>query len=341
MKCIVCGGREAVADGLCEECLRERVAPFRVDPYMDITVCPHCGAVRERRAWLPVDDLMAHLESFVRRHVEVSCTLDKLEIEVTLGREERRVFPVTVVATGMYRGVRITSELHSTLRLKSEACPTCSRYFGNYFEAILQLRAEGSFREGELEDIKREVYDLAARIREGNRKFFITKDGEMHGGWDFYLSDKHEAKKIARYLGEKYGADVGESPQIGGRRDGQDVYRVTYSVRLPPYREGDFVRFRDGIYMVMRTGGKWVKLINAVDGRTCQVKRTDFGREMKLLATREDVESAVVVSYTDREVQVLDPRTYETVTIRRPPGFSGEEEIRVVRIEDELYGVPK
>jgi nonsense-mediated mRNA decay protein 3 len=52
-------------------------------------------------------------------------------------------------------------------------------------------------------------------------------------GWDFYLVDTESAKALARWMKTRLRATLTESPTLYGRKDGRDVYRVTFCLRVP------------------------------------------------------------------------------------------------------------
>jgi nonsense-mediated mRNA decay protein 3 len=60
-----------------------------------------------------------------------------------------------------------------------------------------------------------------------------------------------------------------------------------------------------------------------------------------LIGKREDILEAVVLSQSAKEVQVMHPRSYATVELRKPQGFKVEgDTVRVVLFEDEMYLLP-
>jgi NMD protein affecting ribosome stability and mRNA decay len=50
-------------------------------------------------------------------------------------------------------------------------------------------------------------------------------------------------------------------------------------------------------------------------------------------------QEAVVVSRQGREMQILDPDTYETVTITAPPSSVEGDTIPVIKWKDKLYAI--
>ena len=77
----------------------------------------------------------------------------------------------------------------------------------------------------------------------GNRALFITDSKEEHGGLDFYLSDKGSALTITKKVQGKYGGSIKQSSKNIGMKDSRQVYRMTYLLRLPSFRKGDFISY--------------------------------------------------------------------------------------------------
>ena len=57
---------------------------------------------------------------------------------------------------------------------------------------------------------------------------------ERPEGWDFYLTDSISARSLARLMKTRLSAKLKESATLWGRKNGQDVYRVTLCLRVPP-----------------------------------------------------------------------------------------------------------
>ena len=179
-----------------------------------------------------------------------------------------------------------------------------------------------------------------ARQAATNRQLFITKMELVPGGVDVYLSSISLGKAITKELGDAFCAETKESPKLVGQTtDGQDMYRLTYLVRLPDFKVGDVVTFQGGYYLLSRLNGTGGKIVNLADFRERSVRRSDM-ISVKLYERSEDLREATVVSTSGSEIQVLDPSNYSTVDLRVPEGVEIGDSVRVVSIDDVLYMVP-
>ena len=50
MKCIICGEKDSVERGLCEDCLFKSVS-ITFDASEDIVICPKCGGIKIGKRW--------------------------------------------------------------------------------------------------------------------------------------------------------------------------------------------------------------------------------------------------------------------------------------------------
>jgi len=79
-----------------------------------------------------------------------------------------------------------------------------------------------------------EVWDRLLRDARGEWREAISWRESRPEGWDYFLVDTLAARALARLARQRLGASIKESATLVGRKDGVDVYRVTFCVRLPP-----------------------------------------------------------------------------------------------------------
>jgi NMD protein affecting ribosome stability and mRNA decay len=111
---------------------------------------------------------------------------------------------------GSYHGNKFKKELSKKTKLQKSTCPTCSRKNSGYFEAVLQFRCE------------------TPNISIDDSQ--IAKAEKVRGGVDYYLLSNNYARGLASQLSKK-GYDLITSNKTFSRRDGQQIYRVFYSIK--------------------------------------------------------------------------------------------------------------
>ncbi len=236
--CVVCGstGRPLV-DGVCAPCAAERTVLVSIPSRVNLTICPTCGARRVGQVWerAGASRLVTgeDLAPFLRPPPETGIRRILWEEVSTTPTVRQYVGHLEVV----FRETPRTVELPFSIRLEHRTCPACSRRSGRYFTAILQLRGPEETRITEKAPalrarLDREWTKLWREARPDWRQAMSWRE-ELPEGWDCYFSDTLAARAVARLAKQRLGAKLKESASLFGRKDGQDVYRVTFCLRFP------------------------------------------------------------------------------------------------------------
>jgi nonsense-mediated mRNA decay protein 3 len=236
--CVVCGrtGR-ALTDGLCPDCAADRKTLVSVPEHAEVVLCPTCGARLQGRHWdgagkssvLTAEDLAPFLV------YDPETTLRTVRWEEGKTTATTREFLGT--ASVEFRGVARDVELRLSVRTIHRTCPACSRRSGRYYTAIVQLRGSGDSRAERARELRARLEVVwAAIVREARRdwKDACSWREELPEGWNCYFTETLAARSIARLARQKFGAKITESASLYGRKDGQDLYRVTFCLRFPP-----------------------------------------------------------------------------------------------------------
>ena len=174
-----------------------------------------------------------------------------------------------------------------------------------------------------------------------DRGSFISDEEEIHSGMDFYLGRIADGRNIAKMLGSRFGSRITESSSLVGRKEGKDVHRVTYLVRIPPYKAGDFVIFKDRTYRVERVNTKKTVLLDLLVEKKESVDRRDL-KGIEILGNEEIIEKAVVTSQVigSREIMLLHPHTFRSLEVIVPDSFdipTEGTEVNVVVKDEDVY----
>ncbi len=342
MKCVECGTEASLVQGSCPACFAAKNPLLTVPDVLDVEVCAHCDARHVGAHWHDAADgtpLSWIREDAVREHVGVHARVDHPDLEISERAEDEKHFRTTVHLDGEVEGVDMQAEATVLVRMRKGVCDRCSRLHGGYFAAIIQLRAtERDVSGKEIEIAHKVVVDELERQREsGNRFSFLAKDGPMHGGHDYYIGDIEAARNVSRRLKARLGTTVLESPKLVGRREGEDMYRVTFLVRIKLFAPGDFALHGKRLVQVVRADRGSAAFMSLEGFRRDKAKEDDLRR----LGGPELIEEAVLVSDNPEGLQVLDPRDYKTVDLLKPEGYRPDGDmVPVVRHEERLYLVP-
>lgn len=233
MFCVECGREGPTFEGLCRDCFLRKHPLVHPPETLDVAVCAHCGRLEVAGRWekAELDDAIPDL---LEARVPVDPRATRHAFTHSARREDGRNFLLTVTLAARVHDRDIEESFRTRLRVKRGVCPTCSRQRGKYFEAILQVRAEGRPITGEERGrLVAFVEAAVARRTAKGEELFVSKVEDVRGGADVYLSSNAAGRAIARELADAFHGTVGASPKIYGRRLGKDLYRVTYVVRIP------------------------------------------------------------------------------------------------------------
>ncbi|MEZ3116020.1 60S ribosomal export protein NMD3 [Halobaculum sp. MBLA0147] len=343
---------------LCDDCYFERFDLVDAPERVEVRVCAQCGAVHRGNAWVDVgardytDVAIEEVTQALGVHLDAR--------EVSWGVDPEQVDETTIRMhcsfSGIVRGSAIETETTVPVKISRETCERCGRIAGGSYAATVQVRAHdrrpSQTERDEAVAIAREV--VAEREDAGDREAFLTEVNRTDDGPDVKLSTTKLGGRIADRIVRELGGSVSESATLVTEDgDGNEVYRVTYSVRLPRHRPGDVIDPEpvgltavegDGPVLV-RTVADTVTGVRLTDGRQF---RTDADlAEATRLGHVDDAEAVTLVTVEDdNAVQVLDPETFEARSVPNPDFFDADdvvegETVPAVKFDGEVYLLPQ
>ena len=341
MFCVKCGEEDVeTIDGLCLNCFLDGRKLISMPHHVDLMRCANCEEFSVDDQWVR-KTLDQAVEDIALTTLSVIPEGKIASVGVMVEKQEDKTFVVHVQADVDVEGVIATDEDSVIVRLKNTVCKRCSRQLGSYYESIIQVRTGEKTLDDDLRDeVVRSVRASVETQSKTNRSLFISKVQEVPGGVDIYLSSISLGKTLTRELSETYGAEVKESSSlVGVSSDGQEVYRVTFLLRLPMYHVGDVILFKDRPYKLTAVNKNGGKMTDLYDFRETSIKKFEL-LTVKVLFKEKEIMDATVVSSSPKEIQVLHPKTYVTKDVRIPEGHEIGETVKVVEIEDDLLFIP-
>ncbi len=322
--CVECGEEGIVYEGLCQKCLPKRRTLVEIPSNIELELCVHCGAYKVPGGWRRFS-LEDALHSTLSKAAKFPRDVQHHRLTIGPTHEDETKVRVHLTARLELDGMAVEEERDLEVRVKGSTCPQCSRKHGDYYEAIVQVRAEGrGLTRGELAAIRRLVEE---RVR-ADESLFVTREEEVHGGIDVYLGSNEGGRSIARTLKANLGGRLASSPRLHTRRKGKDEYRVTYRLRLSGLVQGDTVELGEGVYQVLSTGEPAL-LLDLVSGERRAVGYRELSQAARLEARRV---KGTVISRTADELQVMDLEKYGVHSLPTPPNLDlkGDEVTLVV-----------
>jgi nonsense-mediated mRNA decay protein 3 len=333
---------------LCDDCYFEEFDLVDAPDRIEVQVCGRCGAIRRENSW---DDVGArdYTDIAIERVSEaLGVHLDATDVNwgVTPEQVDETTIRMHCEFSGVVRGTPVVEEVVVPVKIGTGTCKRCGRIAGGSYAAVVQVRAdEREPAPEELEDaeaIAREY--IADREAKGDRNAFLTEVNEVEGGLDMKISTTQMgegiAERIVRQLGGAYTAN---ETLVTEDSDGNEVYRVTYAIRLPRYRPGEVIEPDDDGPVLVRSVRGNLKGRRLTTGDRYEAAFEDGDApEARRLGTRADGEETTLVAVEDEHaVQVLDPETYEAKTIARPEYVDPDADtLRVLKSRAGLHVLP-
>lgn len=340
MFCVECGKVGETFDGLCAECHLARRRFVNLPEILDVQVCVDCFAVRIGKKWIDALSIDKAVQLGLESALEKDRSVTDAALNVKLTERDVRNYVADVAVEFKAEKFSASKEFKVNIRLKKDTCQRCGKRSGHYYEAIIQLRGpENDSGTNRLKSARDIILSRVTKLSEQSREIFISKEEKTQGGYDFYLSSSATAKAIARDLTKLFGASPKISSSMAGRKDGVDLTRMTYLIRLPEYELGDVFSMDDGFYLLRALEGNSLSL---VDLETWQENSITLGRLSEFeVIDRKQVRQADVISESDREIQILEPDTLAPVDVVKPRKFGkAKPSVSILKTKKGILLVP-
>ncbi len=341
MFCVRCGREGPTYESLCVTCFLENNRFTSVPDHVDLVECAHCDEFLIGGKW----NEFSLVEDAVKDAATKSIILRKgariEDIKTEVRPQDSRNFLVSIDAKVKYLDLQVDEHLETVVRLKGGVCPRCSKIMGSYYESILQVRTRGrKFSDDEKEQILSEIEARVDNASKNSRDMFISKVEDIHGGLDIYLSSNSLGKSLSREIADKYGAEVKESSSLLGQKDGKEIFRVTYLVRLPSYKVGDIIVQANRPYLIGGIGSRGTRLIDLRTHESMNINNADL-RSVQVIGNMDETLEAVVLTESEKELEVMDPRNFKPAGIKKTQDFKRRgESVRVFPYDGDLLLLP-
>ncbi|ADB59104.1 NMD3 family protein [Haloterrigena turkmenica DSM 5511] len=335
---------------LCDSCYFEGFDFVDAPDRIDVRVCAQCGAVYRGNRWVDVgaqdytDIAIEEVSEALAVHVDVEDVAWQVEPE----QIDENTIRMHCYFTGVVRGTPVEEQVMVPVKIARQTCLRCGRIAGDYYASIVQIRAEERTPTTDEMDRAKEIANTVVADMEatGDRNAFVTEMGEVDEGLNIKVSTNKIGKKISNKMVEEFGGTVNDAETLVTEdEDGNEVYRVTFAVRLPPYTPGDVIELADddGGPVIVRSARGNLKGVRATTGERYEASYEEGNApDARKLGDLEDAVEATVVTVEDENaVQVLDPETYRATTVSRPDYFDPEAEtVPVLKSRAGLHVLP-
>ncbi len=341
----------ATERGLCTDCYLEDFDLVDAPERLEVQICARCGAVKRGQRWVDVgaQDLTDVAIEEVTEAVQVHKAVEDFTWAVEPEQVDQNTIVLHAQFSGWVRDREVAEERPIRVTIGRGTCTRCGRIAGDYYASVVQVRANGREPTGVEADRAVELaHSITADMEAtGDRNAFVTEVSQSGAGPDIKLSTNKIGRKLAHKLVEEFGGHVDDSETLVTEdEDGNEVYRVTYAVRLPAFKPGDIIDLADddGAPVLVRSVHGNLKGLRLDTGEPYEASyEVGDAPDARKLGTREEAaETTVVTIEDDRAVQILDPETYESTTVARPTYFDPDAEtVLAFKSRAGLYILPE
>jgi nonsense-mediated mRNA decay protein 3 len=222
----------------------------------------------------------------------------------------------TIALKGLLYNTPVEGTCSIELIWHKEQCDRCNRISGSYYEGIVQVRADArlpsTFELQMSAGIAQQVEDSLQAG--GERLSFIADMNETREGLDITVGSQHIGTLISQGIITQLGGRFTTHPKLVGEKNGRQLYRITYSVRLPRFQKQDVVLSHGRYLEVIRVESNHLKVLDLIEGIQRSVREDDVER---LIGNLRNTESALVAYADGRIMGILDPETCQTKEFRK------------------------
>lgn len=306
--CPLCGSPSQKGE-VCGRCRVKETRWFECPDRLKVVICPTCGARKEAGTW---SDFAFNRDDLVQELVRRTLHLDTQLKESTLAISPVEISPNRSRAhcrvNGILFGVPVEGSCIVEVEWKKEQCDRCSRISGSYYEGVVQIRASGRRITGrEISEAAR----IASTVEEslmvsGERLSFISDIDEHRDGLDITVGSQRLGQEIATAVTRELGGRFTTHPKLIGEKAGRQIFRITYSLRLPRYSRGDIIVVSGKYAEVLRVDVKTIRFLDLESGLARSVSEQQVERR----AGHKAEASVRMVAFRDGDLLgILDPVT--------------------------------
>jgi nonsense-mediated mRNA decay protein 3 len=342
MICVECGNEsEIIKNGLCINCFIKSVKFSEGPNIFNIIQCSNCNSYKYRSKWLN-QSLNEIINKLIIQKFKINDELKKIKTEIYYIEDKQYKKKVEVIISGSFSNKKIIEKHIIQINIKKEICEICSKQFGGYHEAIIQIRADKrNLTDIEIEGIYTYVQDYVKNIQnKGNKNIFIADFEIKQNGITFFMSDNTIALSITKKLQEMYSGEIKKSSKYIGMKEGKQIYRMTYLLRLHPYNKGDIITHKKKFYYVNKILKNKIYLIDLKNWGENIFNIKDLNNFI-LKGRNELVKNMIFVSQTNDELQIMDKNSYKIYIIKKPKNkIFDSDMIKIIQIQDKIFLLP-
>src|SRR5208337_505660 len=179
---------------------------------------------------------------------------------------------------------------------------------------------------------------IATQIEEslqagGERLSFISDMTENRDGLDITVGSQHIGLLIVQGITAQLGGRYTTHPKLVGEKNGRQLFRITYLVRLPRYQRHDVVKLGRTYAEIEQVDSRHVRVFDLSEGRSRSIKEEDI---VRMIGNVRNAEPALIAYVSAGMMGLLDPATGATREVPKKPWqiVNEGENVQVLRDGD-------
>ena len=116
---------------------------------------------------------------------------------------------------------------------------------------------------------------------------------------------------------------------------------MTYLLRHSRFKIGDFIFHKKSFFNIISISGKHIHVLSLIDW-TEKIFELKELENAVILGGNELIKDMILVSQTQKEVQIMDPNNYKNFHLEKPKNISFDSTmVKVVKLNEEFFLLPK
>lgn len=330
--CPRCGG-PSPDGGTCARCRVDQIQWMECDPRIFVIECPSCGAWKEAGAWSDLHRERADIATErILRAIHLHPGVESPEFDMRIEDISPNRSRASCAVSASILDIPVQGSCSIEIVWQKEQCDRCSRMSGSYYEGVVQVRAKGRkpypFEIATAAGIAQETEDS---LQEGGERLsFISRMDESRDGLDITVGSQRIGQEISSNIVRRLGGRFTTHPKLIGEKAGRQVYRITYSVRLPKYTREDIILLGGRYGEVIAVDKENIRYRDLFSGAIRTVKESSVER---LIGNLRDAESVMIVFRDGDMIGVLEPASGKTIEcqVHHSSPLCAGQEIRIMR----------
>ncbi|MDO9523849.1 MAG: 60S ribosomal export protein NMD3 [Methanocorpusculum sp.] len=297
---------------LCGKCRVKDAVWVTIADRAECIVCPTCGSIKTAGIWSDVAVDKEELgQNLVNSVIVFHKDVEEIQKEISIIDTSSNRSLATVHVMGNLYGIALEESKKVKLVWAREQCDRCCRIAGSYYEGVIQVRASGRkptqfelFRAGEI------AYQIEDQLQTaGDRLSFVSDIDETKDGIDIIFGSQSIGASIAHDICGALGGSFTTHPKLVGQKGGINIYRVTYSLRLPRFSRGDIIKHGKEYFEIMRQSKDMLFVLDLMTGQSRAFREDESD---PLLGNIHEPETGVVIYKDAGLLGILNLKTEVT-----------------------------